>query len=215
MRQPKASGVPVLVLITLLLLLGSTAVHAQKKGYSDGYLITLKGDTLRGYIKDRSPEPFEGLYTKVRFKKKGRKKRYRPDQIRGYGYDQFHFESVALLEDAAFFRFNYKTDPKQEPVFLKVVRRNPDLILYEWEYTDEDNFHIDSFPLFYRPGKDQWARATQGIFGLKRKKLIPFFLDCPELALGIQNKTIKTVHAILEVWEIHCGNSGSGKTRIP
>lgn len=194
-------------LAILLFPLGSNELYAQKKGYSDGYIITLKGDTLRGLVKDRQPGPFEQLYAKVRYKKKWQKKKFRPDQIRGYGFNEFHFESVAIQEDASFFRFNYKTDPSQKPIFLKVVWRTPNLILYEWEYVEDDNNYIDSFPLFYRPQEDRWVRATQGIFGLKRKKLIPFFLDCPQLALGIQNKTIKTLKELLEAWEGPCSNS--------
>jgi len=193
--------------LLLLFLLGSSELRAQKKGYYDGYIITLEGDTLRGFVRDRQPEPFEQLYAKVRFKKKWRKKKYRPDQIRGYGYNEFHFESVSIQEDASFFRFNYKTDPSQKPMFLKVVWRNPDLVLYEWEFVHDDNDYLDSFPLFYRPKEDRWVRVTQGIFGLKRKKLVPFFLDCPQLALGIQDKTIKSVNEILEVWEVSCSNS--------
>lgn len=190
--------------LTLLFLLGSSELRAQKKGYYEGYIITLEGDTLRGFIKDRQPGPFEQLYTKVRYKKKWQKKKFRPDQIRGYGYNQLHFESVAIEEDASFFRFNYKTDPSQKPIFLKVVWRSPDLILYEWEFVHDDNDYLDSFPLFYRPQEDRWVRVTQGIFGLKRKKLVPFFLDCPQLALGIQTKTINTLTEILEAWEGLC-----------
>jgi hypothetical protein len=192
----------------LLFLLGSGELCAQKKGYYEGYIITLEGDTLRGFVKDRHPEPFGQLYAKVRFKKKWQKKKYRPDQIRGYGYNELHFESVAIQEDASFFRFDYKTDPSQKPIFLKVVWRNPDLILYEWEFVHDDNDYLDSFPLFYRPREDRWVRATQGIFGLKRKKLVPFFLDCPQLALGIQNKTINTLKEILEAWEGPCATPG-------
>lgn len=193
--------IPVLL---LLFLFGSSELRAQKKGYYDGYIITLEGDTLRGLIRDRQPAPFEQLHATVRFKKKWHKKKYRPDQIRGYGYNQLHFESVAIEEDASFFRFNYKTDLNQKPIFLKVVWKNPDLILYEWEFVHDDNDYIDSFPLLYRPREDRWVRVTQGIFGLKRKKLVPFFLDCPQLALGIQNKTINTLHEILEAWEGLC-----------
>ncbi|MGB5315326.1 MAG: hypothetical protein WBN56_04945 [Robiginitalea sp.] len=101
---------------------------------------------------------------------------------------------------------NYRTDPNQKPLFLKVVKRNPNLILYEWEYEEDGSSYVDSFPLFYRPDQDKWVRVTQGIFGLKRKKLVPFFLDCPQLALGIQDKSIKTPYEILEFWEGSCLN---------
>lgn len=187
------------------LLLGPISLTAQKKGYSNGYIISREGDTIEGFVKDRDPEPFESLYSKIRFKKKGKlKKKYSPDEIRGYGYLDAHFESVNLKEENQLFRIEYRSDPHVQPMFLKVIDRTPNLVLYAWEYEECDSSYIESFPIFYRPDRDTWVRATQGIFGLKRKKLVPFFLDCPLLALGIQNKTINTVSDILEVYGTSC-----------
>lgn len=208
MEQKSACLFQIYGLFILLLLTGSAALQAQKGGYAAGYIITLKGDSIRGLVKDRNTGPFEHLYSKIRFKKKGRlKKKYGPDEIRGYGYKANHFESVSISEDAAFFRFDYSSDPDVEPVFLKVVQRIPGLVLYAWEFEEDDSSYIEDFPLFNRPEKKKWVRATQGIFGLKRKKLIPFFADCPILVQGIQDKTIKTVYEILEVWEASCETS--------
>ena len=61
--------------LTLLFLLVSSELRAQKTGYYEWYIITLEGDTLSGLIKDRQPGPFEQLYTKVRYKKKWQKKK--------------------------------------------------------------------------------------------------------------------------------------------
>ncbi|MGB5508036.1 hypothetical protein [Robiginitalea sp.] len=192
-------------IILSMFLLGPTALSAQKKGYSEGYVISLEGDTLHGFVKDRREAPFEELYPRVRFKKKGAfKKKYSPNEIKGYGYNESHFESVPISEEVRFFRFDYQSHPEMPHVFLRVARRYPNLILYEWEYVQDDNSYLDSFPLFYRPDQNKWVRVTQGIFGLKRKKLVPFFLDCPQLALGIQNKTINTLYDILEMWEGSC-----------
>lgn len=194
-------------LCILLFFLGSAAVQSQKRGYASGYVITLEGDTIRGLVKDRSLGTFETLYRKIRFKSRWRKRKYRPDEIRGYGYKGYHFESVQISEDAAFFRFDYYSDPGVQPVFLRVVQRIPGLVLYAWEYEEDDTSYIEDFPLFYRTEEDKWVRATQGIFGLKRKKLIPFFADCPALALGIQEKTVKNVFDILDIWENTCNTS--------
>ena len=208
MRDCSAFRLTIFSLSLILMLFGIEQLPAQKKGYAQGYIVTLEGDTVKGAVKDRSGEPFENLYSKIRFKKNGRlKKKFRPDQIRGYGYAKSHFEAVQVEELSSFFRFEYRSNSRAEPVFLKVVRRSPNLVLYEWEYVQDDSSYLESFPLFFRTDTEVWVRATQGIFGLKRKKLTPFFKDCPKLVQGLSDKSLNNVYEILEVWEDNCGIS--------
>ena len=83
--------------------------QAQKKGYSQGYIINSEGETIEGWVKDRSTGTFIELYTRIRFNadKKGYKKRYGASEIQGYGYNNQHFESMPLIEESAFFNFRY------------------------------------------------------------------------------------------------------------
>lgn len=41
------------------------------------------------------------------------------------------------------------------------------------------------------------VRATQGIFGLKKKLLSNYFKECPELVEKINNKKMKSVEDVL------------------
>lgn len=43
-------------------------LHAQKKSYSRGWIITLEGDTLEGWMKYRSTGTFPERYSPIRFK---------------------------------------------------------------------------------------------------------------------------------------------------
>ena len=114
MRDCSAFRLTIFSLSLILMLFGIEQLPAQKKGYAQGYIVTLEGDTVKGAVKDRSGEPFENLYSKIRFKKNVRlKKKFRPDQIRGYGYAKSHFEAVQVEE----------TDSVAEDTVLDVIRK--------------------------------------------------------------------------------------------
>jgi hypothetical protein len=95
------------------------SVHAQKKGYSRGYVVHLKGDTLKGWIKDRSSGTFMDLYPQIRFKPENAlfRKKYGPEEILAYSANAHIYESVPLREEAAFFRFSYPIHPGNAKVF--------------------------------------------------------------------------------------------------
>jgi hypothetical protein len=44
------------------------SAYAQKKGYSRGYVVHLQGDTIEGWVKDRSSGTFLDVYPQIRFK---------------------------------------------------------------------------------------------------------------------------------------------------
>ena len=147
--------------------------HAQKKEYSQGYIINSEGETVEGWVKDRSSGPFLDLYTRIRFKPDNAifKRKYSPGEILGYGINNQHFESVPLIEESAFFKFKYCLHEGNDRVFLRVISRNADLTYYHWEYVDSESNYLDYIPLFYRSGSNEMVRVTQGILGLKRNRL--------------------------------------------
>ena len=70
------------------------------------------------------------------------------------------------------------------------MERSPKLIHYEQEFMFDDNDFIDSYPLFYKPNSRQMVRVTQGILGLKKKRLAEYFRDCPSLIQSINTGEI-------------------------
>ncbi len=182
--------------------------HAQKKGYARGYIINSEGETVEGWVKDRSSGTFIDLYTQIRFKPDNArfKKKYSPAEILGYGVNHQHFESMPLMEESAFFQFRYYLNESKARVFLKVVSRSDDLTYYHWEYVDGESNYLDYTPLFHRIGSEEMVRVTQGIFGLKRDRLIDYFRDCPELVQAIEEKQLKKIHEVFNFYVEKCAS---------
>jgi hypothetical protein len=196
----------------LLIILAFTILpaHAQKKGYSAGYIIDADGETVEGWVKDRSSGPFLELYTRIRFKPNNNslRRKYSPDEIQGYGTGDQNFESVPLAEESAFFKFRYYLDESSARVFLKVISRSECLTYYHWEYVDEESSYLDYIPLLYRTGSGEMVRVTQGILGLKRNRLMDYFRDCPELVHAIENKELNETGEVFNFYTEHCAGSG-------
>jgi hypothetical protein len=180
--------------------------HAQKKGYARGYIINSEGETVDGWVKDRSSGTFIDLYTQIRFKPDNArsKKKYSPAEIQGYGLNKQHFKSMPLIEESAFFQFRYYLNESNDRVFLKVIARNENLTYYHWEYVDGESNYLDYTPLFHRIGSNEMVRVTQGIFGLKRDRLMEYFRDCPELTQALENKQLKEINEVFNFYVEQC-----------
>lgn len=191
---------------TLLFLSGTHVLQAQKRGYLTGYIITLEGDTLHGRVKDRSAEPFVEIYPRIRFRQEGkrRKRKYGPDQIRGYAAGERVYEALPLREETSFITFRYVLDPDADPVFLQVIRRDGPLNWYQREFLWDDNDFVDFYPLFHRRGSREMVRVTQGILGLKKKRLTEYFRDCPALVEALSKKELKQPRDVYEFYLSEC-----------
>lgn len=179
------------------------AVYSQK-GYDAGYVILNNGDTIYGRIKDRDLSR-DRLYPKIRFRGEhsGRRK-YSPYQVRGYRLGDTEFDAKWFMEEAAFFRFDYFCrEGTGEKVFLKVLARGP-LTCYFREYIDAESGYLDGYELFQRDGEDYYERATQGILGLKKKRLSVYFADCPSLVMRIRNGQITHPVEVVDFYHSHC-----------
>ena len=181
-------------------------LNAQSNdNYRDGYVVLLNGDSLNGYVMDRDESAFGGLLKKVRLKpEKGWKKKYNPSQLRYYKRGENLFKSIWLSTESQLLRQRYfSRQGEGEQVFVQVMH-NGAIKLYHWEYTDEDNSDIEFIPLLKKENSEEMVRATQGILGLKRKRLAEYFMDCPPLSTAILGKNISSVSEIIEIYEDSC-----------
>ena len=194
---PPLRAIPLIFFLFSVLNLSS-----QKKGYDRGYIITLDGDTLQGQVKDRSPDPFTDLYSRIRFIPEGKRSRdkYGPWEIMGYGSGGREYESVRFREESAFFAIRYFTDAQAPWTFLRLIRRDDPLTYYHREFIYDDNFVLDYFPLIYREGEEEMVRVTQGILGLKRERLMEYFRDCEVLVDALSRKELKEA---MEVYDFY------------
>jgi hypothetical protein len=190
----------------LLLFCILSNLHAQKKGFEPGYIITLEGDTLLGQVKDRSSEPYVELYPRIRFRPEGKssRKKYGPKDILGYGAGGREYVTVPLWEESAFFKFRYYLDPNANKVFLMVVKREGGLSYYRREFIYDDNNYLDFYPLFHREGDREMVRVTQGVLGLKRKRLMEYFSECDELVRALYNKELKEPDDVFNYYLVNC-----------
>ena len=192
----------------LIILIAFTIIpaHAQKKGYSPGYIINLEGETVEGQVKDRSSGSFIELYKRIRFIAHNAhfKRKFSPDEILGYGLDNQHFESVPLYEETAFFKFRYYVNEGKARVFLKVISMNDDLTYFHWEYVDSESNYLDYTPLFYRSGSNEMVRVTQGVLGLKRRRLMEYFWDCPTLVQALEKKELNEIDEVYNFYIARC-----------
>jgi len=190
------------ILMTFMLI----PLQAQKNSYARGYIINSAGECIEGQVKDRSSGSCIELYKRIRFKADNAhiKRKYSADQILGYGMNDQHFESVPLYEETAFFKFRYYIHDNYDRVFLKVVASNADLRYFHWEYVDSESNYLDYTPLFYRSGSTEMVRVSQGVLGLKRKRLIEYFWDCPELIQAIEKKDLDEIHEVYDFYVERC-----------
>lgn len=69
-----------------------------------GYLINEKGDTLHGEVKI-NPKKEHDNHNKVFFKDaSGTQKNYKPNKVKGYGYDNNHYVSITQDDEAKFYK---------------------------------------------------------------------------------------------------------------
>lgn len=178
-----------------------------QKIYTPGHVILNSGDTLQGEIQDRNFSK-DKLYKKIKFKNnKGKITRYSPYDISGYKVGDTEFESLWYKEYNEFFIFHYANRYGfGNKIFLRVLERGY-LTCYFLEYIDADTGYLNGFELFKREGEDYFARATQGIFGLKKKKLSEYFKDCPLLTEKIESEEITKPLEVVDFYNNFCVNN--------
>ncbi len=93
-------------IISCLLL--SVACFSQSKKVPDvfetAYVVTLKGDTLRGHLKMPKLNKHE-IYQKISFRDKTNKlKMFPPDKIKGYSFGGYFYKSAFFDNKPAFFK---------------------------------------------------------------------------------------------------------------
>jgi hypothetical protein len=91
------------IFISLLIVFFAPVVIQSQIKFVPGYLISDKGDTLKGEVKV-NPKKEQDLYLKVMFKDpSGAQKNWKPAKIKGYGFENRHFISVKNNDEDMFF----------------------------------------------------------------------------------------------------------------
>ena len=173
-----------------------------QKDFKKGYIVSMDGDTIVGLVKDRKEPPFGKLYKKIVFKKGHKKKKYGPNEITAYKKGHDHFESLWIQDNTYPFQAKYLSTPNYgNKHFLKVIVKGY-LSYYYWEFEDSESDYIDAIGFYKREDEDFFARASQGIFGLKKKYLTKYFKDYPDLVSKIEYGELKDPVEIVRIYNL-------------
>ena len=198
-------------LVAPCLLLGSMLLPfaaVSQKHYRPGHVVLVSGDTLTGLVMDRK-ETFVGtdLLQKIRFKPEegGRRRKYRPRKLASYQVEGVTYESFCVRpQGISLLDAYYEVVPNDgEWIFLRVVNRGR-LTHYQWEWIDEDDAGVESADYFRKADELLLVRATQGIFGLKRKNLVKYFRDCPNLQQKLEQELFKYPAEVTGYYNQNC-----------
>lgn len=153
--------------------------------YEPGYVVTLKGDTIKGSIKKHKVSEVEN-YQKITFKdEKNKQRMYLPGKINGYGLGGYHYING--------FHNN-------RPSFLKVLsagKFNLLQMLYE-EMSESGKVIVAEFCVMSGPQGEEFAVLEEK--GLK-KQLKEFFKSNKALVQKInEQKTIEYKADVLEAY---------------
>jgi hypothetical protein len=94
--------------LILLFSLQSLLIFPQAKKtpdvFENAYIVTLKGDTIKGQIKIPKTKKME-LFQKISFKDQANKIRlYTPDKINGYGHNNYYYISAFHNNKSCYFK---------------------------------------------------------------------------------------------------------------
>ncbi len=136
----------------ILFLLGCTFSLFSQNTQEKGYIVNMKGDTVRGEIRHNPKKEYDN-YEKINFKdEKGLQKNYNPEKIKAFGFADQHYVSFGEGEEAFFYRRLTTGAINMYKFMFQGVRMNQ--ISYESEYYLSKN-HKDLEPLKMRRLKKQ------------------------------------------------------------
>lgn len=146
-----------------------------------GYLINDKGDTLKGEVKMNPKKEFD-QYNKVFFKdESGVQKNYKPDKVKGYGFENKHFIAAKYEGDMLFYK----------------ILSSGKLMLYEMMYEVMQMNEISYKSDYYvsNPGDAEYTKLKQNKY---KKQLAELMKDNPDIAEGDEEKKFE-IEKVLEL----------------
>lgn len=161
-------------------------------------LLPLKnGEVIEGEVANIKHGFNDELLDKIRIKATGKRraKKYHPWQIKEYTMGERRFVSLRVQRNNSVFQEKYLLNSGNEYKIFELYREGH-LSIY-LEYFSDDNSWIQTVPFFMKKDEELLVRATQGVFGLKRKLLADYFRDCPELVELIEEKKITTPEEVV------------------
>tara|TARA_R110002049_G_scaffold109815_2_gene258783 strand:- start:855 stop:1460 length:606 start_codon:yes stop_codon:yes gene_type:complete len=194
-------------LTTLLFLFTQTFLVAQISNTSD-YLV-ISGDTLYGNIKhinENGANP--KYYKKIRLTEtNGNQKKHKKTDVSAFRVNGVNYEGFWLnqsSEKMVFINPRYDINPQNgERYFLREISKGK-LSHYHLEWFEQGESRLMWMDLLKKEEDPFFIRATQGLFGLKKKVLINYFQNCPDLKEQIEQKQLNSVEQVVDFYNNYC-----------
>lgn len=193
---------------TILLISMQTALVAQTSDALD-YLVPNFGDTLYGTVKHINQKTVNPeFYKKIRITDtNGKKKKLKRKDVSAFRISATNYESFWLNQSSEKIVFlNPKYDinsQNSEQYFLRVVSKGR-LSHYQLEWWGQEENTLSCMDVLKKDKDQFFMRANQGLFGLKRKVLIKYFSNCPDLKEKIEEKRISEVDQLVDFYNSNC-----------
>lgn len=160
-----------LITLCALIATGSFCAMAQAT-FTPGYVITTKGDTIKGEIK-HNPKKQHDLFTKVTVKlAENQNKTLKADKVKMFAFGTSTFISTMI---------------DGEPAFLKILSTGA-ITLYEWQYEWLNAKNETEYKTEYYLQKDGEAEPTRIKSGRFRKQVAEMIGDNEELVKDLEEK---------------------------
>ena len=195
--------------IFFLLLVSIQALSVAQTNVNSDYLVVTNGDTLYGivkYIDSKSVHP--KYYKKIRLIDiSGHKKKFKKKDVSAFRVNNTIYEGFWLNQSSEKFQLlnpKYDIDTRnREQYFLKLVNKG-NLSHYELEWWEQGESTLLWMDLLKKDEDDFFIRATQGVFGLKRKVLLDYFFNCLKIQEKINQKDLNKVWKIVDYYNKQC-----------
>lgn len=195
-------------LIVFFLLIIQSASSANNAKELD-YVVLFNGDTLQGSVIHVNKKSFSPRYLKkIRYTDTNKKShKINRKEILAFRVDGVIYESFWLKRSSKKFTLDnpiYTINQKSgKQHFLRLV--NSGIIShYQLEWWEQGESTPMSMDLLKKEQDQFLIRATQGVFGLKRKTLSRYFSECAELRSGIEQRRYNTIQEIIDKYNTGC-----------
>lgn len=140
--------------------------------FTPGYVITTKGDTIKGEIKHNPKKEFD-LFSKVTVKiAENQNKTLKADKVKMYAFGENQFISSTV---------------DGEPAFMKLLTKGA-ITLYEWQYEWVNAKNETEYRTEYYMQKEGEAEPVRIKSGKFRKQVAEMISDNQELVKELEDK---------------------------
>ena len=122
--------------------------------------------------------------------------------MNGVNYEGFWLNQSS--EKMVFINPRYDINPQNgERYFLREISKGK-LSHYHLEWFEQGESRLMWMDLLKKEEDPFFIRATQGLFGLKKKVLINYFQNCPDLKEQIEQKQLNSVEQVVDFYNNYC-----------